>query len=135
MINMDAFVRPIFMRPRTETEPKIYTYDTGAIGVGAVTYNIIPPTGETWAVDYVSIIAITTSTNNQEAYIQIVDTVAGTTTTIEVDKTMSVIGDRISFGSFGNGPLYIKNKFYLRIYVVCTANTAEFEAVVSITKV
>jgi hypothetical protein len=130
---VDAMIRPVFVRARTDSEPKIFTYSDSLSGTTSATHNIIPGPGETWAVNYVSIITPANSTNAHTASIQIVD--AGTAITIEMDASMSAVGDKISFGSFGNGPLLIRSNFYLRIYVTCATNSVTFNTVVSVSKV
>ena len=131
---IEATVRPIFQRTRLESTPKIFSYTDGLSGNGAnATHNIIPGAGEIWAINYVKIISTANSGNVHYAKIQIVD--GATARTIEMDPAMSAVGDAISFGSFGNGPLLITPNFYLRIYLFCETNSVTFDSVVSISKV
>jgi hypothetical protein len=134
MTMVDAIIKPVFVRQHMDTEPKVFTFVDSLSGAAAnATHNIIPGAGETWSINYVKVFSSANSGNNHKAYIQIVN--GATVVTIEADLSMTAVGDSISFGSFGNGPLLTKSNFYLRVYVVCEANTVTFDTVVSVTKV
>lgn len=130
---VDAMIRPVFQRARMDTEPKIFTYSDSLTGTQTATHNIIPGAGEVWSVNFVSVISSANSGNNHKAYIQIIS--GATTAALVMDTTMSVVGDTITFGSFGNGPLLIRSNFYLRVYVECETNSVTFQTVISVSKV
>ena len=129
-VPIEATIRPVFIRPRTDSQPRIFTYIKTVDGTDN-TQNIQPAVGQIWSVNYIQILMYDLGTGTETMEIRIID---GANTIILKQNRDAALSDVISFGAFGNGPLLLTNSFYLQTYVSSSAGEAIFHIAVSVSE-
>jgi len=116
---VDAFIKPVFMRPRTTSTPVVRTKVASVLNGASDTLDIQPPEGQQWVVNYANILLNTFSANTY-AFIQYVDN--GTAIDVEY-AVLTGAGQSISVASFGNGPIVVTQTRFLRLQITGTTGT------------
>lgn len=112
---VEASIRPVIPRNRYENLPIVKTnIVSGTQSGNTLTYDVQPPAGVTWTLNYASM-AVTAGGNTlATCSIQFYDG----TQFVQIEAlgagSFDTIGDKLSIASFGNGPIILTNSKYLR---------------------
>jgi hypothetical protein len=127
----EAFVRPVFQRSRFNNPPKVFTLLVSGVTTG--TLDLRPPKGVLWALNYAQVMCRATGAANCQMWIEMYDgTYDPNGVRMTQNLNVAAAGDKVSWGSFGNGPLIITNECYVRLYYGGTHATSAFDLVAAV---
>ena len=112
---VDAFIRPVFQRPRTEIFPLVKTnIASGTQSGNTLTFDVRPPEGVTWSLDYAAMTVAAGGSTLATASISIYDGASFIVIDALAAGSFATIGTSLTVASFGNGPIILTNSKYLR---------------------
>src|SRR3990167_6666497 len=116
-VPIEATVRPVFTTTPSKNPPIFLGFIDTVTADRTNTHTIQPPAGVLWSINYVQMFVV----DEGSAATRVIQIVLNNGTAYVLDHTDALIAyAKVSFGSFGNGPLILSNTQYLQLLVTTT---------------